>query len=437
MSASSQGPFSSTPAQPDSPAEGGPAQPPKPRRLRALTVAVAVLVAVLLILAALVATGEFRFFGMPEPPTGSPSYPTFAQARSLSTAAANSSYGGGWGVVYAAGVNSRSTLVRPFIGDNGANYCEFLPLKGSKNVTIPAMKGNLSSGQSAAWTFVLRNSTDGILGVTVNDGIASIFGTGNDRCGLEWYAYSSAVLPASVMDSSQATATAYQAGGAAFLHSHPDANVTLQLEGNLTIGNSFSPAFWGVNFSSCAADSAAPNSSSLIGSSFDARVNALNGSLNGTMSVTGDCPVPLGLPLGGYPSIPLSSALAVGSTIDAVGLDSQLPDCASASCNFYNATLESVAPDLYAGNLSFAVTSSTGATISITGGVAIVGLTGQILGFYDFQTESWSPASAASLLLSTEDFLCLFDANVPTLVGDNLVATGSGAFSGTVTCPIT
>jgi hypothetical protein len=396
-------------------------------------VIVAVVVAVAVVLAGLGLAGLLPFFKQVGLPTMPPSEPAFKQASALAISKADSINQTGWGVVYAAGLNSRAALDRPFIGDNGFTYCLFKPLDGVTNVTIPAMVGNVSSGSSASWSFILRNSQNATLGVNVNDGLATVFGAGNPQCQADFGATAS-LVPSSVLDSSRAMAIANADGGSEFLSLNPSANVMMTINGNFSqLGAHLIPT-WSIFYTTCPLDYV---QSSGPGEMLQLSLNPVTGWMVFDQTSAGICAAPLGGPVGGYPIEPLGTVFAFSGTTDSVGLDSQIGLCASVSCSFYNVTITAAGANLTYGELAFSVNSPTGHPVPLIGGVAVVSFTGQVLGIDYFTNATWAPMSVTSLGVTTQDSLAIFVTTGPSLVGDSLLATGTNAYSGTVTGPIT
>lgn len=412
--------------------------------------AIVVLVVVVLVLAGLVATGVW-----PQSHTSSTRSVTYSAASALAEAAAGAVYGGSWLPVYATALNSRSSQVRPFIGDNGDEYgCAFQPPSSSRNVTIPAASGNISAGSSLYWLFALRNTTGAILAVSVIGGTAAVFGLGNFGCQIKWWPVvggAGSEIPPSMIDSSTAMTLADAAGGTAFLHEYPYANVTMQLVGNTTQNlRPVLPPHWLLSYSTCPVDAAPYQYTANENLTWTAFVYA-----NGTVTTEqGFCPVPLagepGSPIGGFPTEPLSTALSLGSSVGASGMDSEIPACATTSCQFYNFSITAAATNLPWGDLYFGLRAPSGSIVLETGGVAITldgtvpaydsgsfdNTTGSVFLGYAYVNPGLSTNVSQDVNVSTLYHICLFEVSGPPLTGDYLVATPVGQFLGPVEAPI-
>jgi hypothetical protein len=411
-------------------------QPAKPRRR---PIVLALVIVAIVVLAGLGIT----FVVLPALPcTGCPaktaplSEPTYSIASAEATEAADA-HGGTWGVVYAVGLNGPSSLSRPFIGDNGGSHCSFQPISSPGNVTIPRASGNVSTGGSPYWAFVLRNSSGAILGASVTSGSASVYGTGNLQCGLHW-GTPLETLPASTMNSTTAMALANAAGGSAFLRNNTTSSVTMEVEANVT-GERGSPT-WTVTYSTCSVDTASPGTGGPVNSYLQVYLNWSGTELGyGYGLGTDTCVVPLGTPLGGSAPVSMKASIDLGASADFSGTDAQIPVCATTSCDFYNFTIETADVNLFWDDMVFSVMSPTGATVPVTGGVAAVDQS-VLLEYANFTSFPLVPFSALIPLElddTANDTVSLFEAGGLALAGDSLAITGIGMFGGTVEFPIT
>jgi hypothetical protein len=430
------GPSSSSAAA--SPPPPSATQPQKPRRRP--------IVLVLVIVALVVLAGlGIAFVWIPTlglcpgcPPKTPPlSETTYSVASTEATEAADA-HGGTWGVVYAVGLNGPSSLSRPFIGDNGGSYCSFQSTAGSQNVTIPAASGNRSAGGSPYWAFVLRNSSGAILGVSVTGGSASVFGTGNLQCGLHWGSPLE-TLPVSTMNSTTAMNLANAAGGSAFLRNNTSASVTMEVEASVTGSQGNSPT-WTITYSTCSVDTEPPGPGGPLISYFTVYLN-WSGTELGYGYGTGpeSCLVPLGTPPGGLVPVSMKASIDLGASANFSGTDAQISVCATASCNFYNFTIESADVNLFWDDMVFTVMSPTGATVPVTGGVAAVDQS-ELFYYSNFTSFPLVPQSSQIPLMldvMTAETVSLFEAGGSALAGDTLAITGIGMFGGTVEFPIT
>jgi hypothetical protein len=371
------------------------------------------------------------------PPKTGLSELTYSVASAEATEAADAR-GGTWGVVYAVGLNDPSSLSRPFIGDNGGSHCSFQPLSSSGNVTIPRASGNVSAGGSPYWAFVLRNTSGAILGVSVTSGSASVFGTGNLQCQLHW-GTPLETLPASTMNSTTAMTLANAAGGSAYLRNNTTASVTMEVEANVTGERGNSPT-WTITYSTCSVDTASPGTGGPVNSYLQVYLNWSGTELGyGYGHGTGVCVVPLGTPLGGLAPVSMKASIDLGASADFSGTDTQIPVCATTSCDFYNFTIETAAVNLFWNDMVFSVMSPTGVTVPVTGGVAAVDQS-VLLEYANFTSFPLVPFSALIPLElddTANDTVSLFEAGGSALAGDSLAITGIGMFGGTVEFPIT
>jgi hypothetical protein len=387
----------------------------------------AVVVVAGLVLSGLALAGFLPFSQSSPPPT----YPTYAQATSLAVAAANASYGSGWGVVSAAFLDSPRSVAVQFVGSNGPNFCAFLPFQGTGIVTIPATKTSFASGQSAYWAFALRNSTGGILGVSVADHAANVFGYGNARCRLLYNIPQASLVPSAVIDSDRAMAIAGAAGGNAFLQAHSGGEVTAQIEGNFSLISQTAPSLWEVDYSNCAIDQTGTGTSNPANSTLIVEVNPFNGTVRQKTSTEGFCPDAFGAPVAGI--TPLGTVLDLGAPVPSFGLDSQISACATVACSFNNFTMTSVTTaNLHLGDLGFEVTSATGTPITQGGSVALFDALGQLAGIYSLQGGNWT-SGGLQLTVSTNYTLALFEVGGSTwAAGDSFIVTGYPGFTGSV-----
>ncbi len=145
----------------------------------------------------------------------------------------------------------------------------------------------------------------------------------------------------------------------------------------------------------------------------------------------------------GSSGTPLGGALSVGSSTDSTGASSAITACtATATCSFYNMSVQSASSTLTLGSLAFQVKTVGGSIVTGPTGVAVIGLTGGLIGTYTFSSSAWTFTTGSgystTTVLSTEYTLVLYQPSTSTsLVGDVFYALGSGAFSGSVQQTIT
>ncbi|HYA71279.1 MAG TPA: hypothetical protein VEH28_07940 [Thermoplasmata archaeon] len=272
----------STPASPSvpPPTPSSPTAPPAAKRRTGLYLAVAVAVIVVVLLVAFAALPALTPSGSGK---GAPVL-TYRGAVSIANGSAGGYAGGGWTLLFAAGLvsatNETFALNQALLGNLSA-YCTYTPVASEHNLTVPAFVGNRSSGQAPAWAFAYRNDTDAVALVTVVDGQGTVFATLTGlECGIG-AAFLNPV-PAGAIDSSAAAAAAFPEA-AGFLAAHPNASAELGLFGPLRTENGTLPAEWSLLYTTCTLNPSAGGSGDL----FNATVNALTGHLLGWKLTTG------------------------------------------------------------------------------------------------------------------------------------------------------
>jgi hypothetical protein len=201
---------------------------------------------------------------------------TYAEARPIADQAVGNLEGGGWSLVFAAGLVSAATTTIPEnLSALSDLNCSFTSVASGNNVTLPAYSGNRSSGLAPVWEFGYASLTNGIAIVSVVDGKGAVMGTlTGGECAYSGFVPS---LPGTVIDSSQATAAAepYARG---FLAAHPNATAVFGLGPAALFGGSGTVATWIVLYNTCSTGFAP----SATGSGFNATVNALTGEVLAT-----------------------------------------------------------------------------------------------------------------------------------------------------------
>jgi hypothetical protein len=243
-------------------------------------------------------------------PGGGSAVLTYRGAAPIANHTADGYAGGGWTLLFAIGLVSATNESYPANTSSLGNLtsgCTVKIVTGSSTLTLPEFLGNRSSGESPAWEFGYRNSSDTIAIVSVINGHGSVLAAlSGVTCA--FYAQLLSPVPGSVIDSSQA-ALAVRPHAAAFLALHPNATAEFGLIGGIPFLGQSTPE-WSVTYNTCALSPSATGT----GDQFNATVNALTGSVIKTNSTTG-------ISCGGGPVavIPMSGphALAPSGTPDA------------------------------------------------------------------------------------------------------------------------
>jgi len=246
-----------------------PAPPARRRRTRAYLGAIGV-VAVGIALVVFVVLPGLTGSGKP------PAVLTYSGARPVADRAVSGFQGGGWTLLFAAGLVSPTNESLPVNASTLGSFsgCSYTLNSAVHVFTLPGFTGNRSSGQSPAWEFVYRNGTDALAIVSVVNGSATVLATvTGETC--SFYAGLVLGVPGSVIDSSRAAA-AVESRAATFLASYPTASAAYVLFGGLPpiLGGTGTPE-WTVVYSTCSVTSSANGT----GSVFNATVNALTGAV--------------------------------------------------------------------------------------------------------------------------------------------------------------
>lgn len=264
-----------TPAVPPTP----PVSPPRRRRTTLYLVVAAVAVVVVLLVA---------FVALPALTTssgsgGGPAILTYDGAAPIANRTAAGYSGGGWTLLFAAGLVSASNEsfpANPTALGNLSSECTVTVVTDTSTLTLPGFLGNRSSGQSPAWEFGYRNSSDTLAIVSVISGHGMVLATlSGFVCAFSAQLVSP--IPGNVIDSSQA-ALAVRSQAAGFLAQHPNASAELGLIGAIASRGHPSPE-WSITYSTCALSPSATGT----GDQFNATVNALTGSVLSTNTRTG------------------------------------------------------------------------------------------------------------------------------------------------------
>ena len=281
----------------------GAAAPPAKRRGRWVVPAIAVVVAVVIIVAALFASGILAF--SKTPPSNSP-FETFSQAEARAASGASSAAGGPWYAVAGSAIVAPIAVLEPTTNLSaltGTTNCTFdWPSGEPQNVAIPASAG-APVGESAYWSIVLKNASNGLLVETVSAGAATtLVRLGGSFC--EEIGAVLATFPPGVVDSPAAVSAANSAGGSAFLATYPNATQLWVVFGGLTLEAllTTSPE-WIVEDTSCGI----PLSAESSGAVFNATIGGTSGAVLNHTQGSVDCAL-TGLSVGGALALPLPGA---------------------------------------------------------------------------------------------------------------------------------
>lgn len=253
-----------------------PPTPSTPRRRNPWYLVVAVVIVVVIAAVAVVVV-----LRAPSSPTTG-SVLTYSGARSVADRTVGGFEGGGWNLLFAAGVAPAVAVSAPEgTSTTLANLsCTYNPVGSPRNVTVPAFTGNRSAGLAPAWEFGYTSiSSDAIALVSVVNGTGNVTGTltGGDCA----YADLLPGVPGSVIDSSRAAAIVAPYARP-FLMEYPNASAAFVLGPSAFFGGSGLSYDWTVLYSTCSLTSG----TSGTGGEFNATVNALNGTVVGTPHTT-------------------------------------------------------------------------------------------------------------------------------------------------------
>jgi len=307
----------STPMNPPAPPTPPPPTPsptvppvtPAPRSRKGLYVVVAVVVVVVVLLVAFVVLPSITSS------SSGPSGPlTYSGAKPIAAGAMSGFDGGGWTLLFAAGLVTPTNESIPTntsaLGNLSSSGCSYTLVTSASTYTVPAFTGNRSAGATPAWEFGYRNGTDALGIASVINGKASVLATiTGSECA--FFAQLLTPIPGNAIDSSQAAADV-EPDAAAFLAAHPSASAEFAILGGLNFLGHTVPAEWSVIYSTCAL---APNPTG-TGAQFNATVNALTGAVSGvqtnTNAVCGNTTISEAAPAHGAPS---SAPIAPGAAL--------------------------------------------------------------------------------------------------------------------------
>src|SRR5271170_5706227 len=222
-------------------------------RRRWLLPVLAVVVVVVAVVAILFARGFLRF-GQSNNSPSSP-YETFSQAESTAQSGASAVPGGPWYASFGGAVSIPTAILEPTTNLSSLLMlvnCTFNWFGGEpENLGIPATGTAANVGAAAYWAFGLKNASNGLLLVTVSDGVATaLLGASGPECS-EAAGYL-ATFPAGIVDSPAAISAGNAVGGSAFLQAHPNATRVWGAYAGALIGllGSTSPE-WYIEYTTC------------------------------------------------------------------------------------------------------------------------------------------------------------------------------------------
>lgn len=356
--------------------------------------------------------------------------PTFSSARAVADrfAAAH----GNWSLIEAVGVALANASFLPYNGSTENASCIPVTLVGTTpaNVTIPAFRGNLESGEAPVWLFAYIEPGVG--------GELALFEVGGEiSLAVELPASCSAVLSefhgisTPVIDSSVAVAAAAAAGGASFLRAHPTGvSLLMELIGAFTSANETTSApLWEVSWSTCS-NGLFGSGSMTSGFRFSAAMYATNGSVLPFSAVNSTCGASVSPPSSG-----ISSAISFGPADLEVGPGTN-GTIASQGCNSgdfcYAVPIDVAAESITPGDFELTVENFSDGSPFTAAGFAIVNVEGTVLvysiGAMETQWTSTTAGNSQTLLAAGMDVFVDVGPSTPALENLGLLLTGEGPF---------
>ncbi len=249
--------------------------PPLSRNLPFLT-AVGIILTVLVVLGALYVVGLPPF---PSRTSSPPPAPGGADAYSAAMTVANSTAGqngaGPWSVVFATGFQEPATQslgsnLTPLLDSTLGVPCDSTTVGNAASISLAGSTANRSDGDFPDWIVLLANGSGIGYLVLVVEGVGQSVGlvTG---CATS-LAYFAGV-PASVVDSPAAVASAMSYYGFTFQHAHPGGILSASIVSGATALYPDVPGFWQVNYTTCLGSPSA----GLAGYAFSARISVSTG----------------------------------------------------------------------------------------------------------------------------------------------------------------
>jgi hypothetical protein len=366
--------------------------------------------------------------------SGSAGAVPYSTAKLAAMNAANSVQGGPWSVAEALAINSIARIQFPaFNGTGGSTVgCTISAASGVGPVSIGAASGGVGQGVSPFWEFLLTNSSGAGALVLVQNGSASVYATFHgSQCGLGLFSS----VPATVVDSTTADASANAAGGSAFLQKHPLANATMVLV-SVAI-----TSVWAIEYATCSptAASVAP------ADAFTAVVEASSGTVINATSTTTTCSGLAGGLGGGSPGGGGTPVLGTALAIASLGSGTCSGGGSSQTCA-YRFGIVPLSSTLLPYLLTFSVQNASGVSENTrVANVTLLDSTGCAVGTFNFSrgvAGAWQAGPVAcgsnSLVspLVVGDTLSLLTvpSATPSLSGQgfHLVVMAPTSYSGTI-----
>lgn len=240
-------------AGPQSPAAGGPSAPAEPTHpirppsAKGRTVAVAaIVVVVILVVGLLFWLGVFSGTA-----AGLAGVATYSSAQGAAAGATKGAPGGPWTIVAAGGIAVPGNLTIPAENISSSSIFEGCSFgwvgTPPAAVTIPATPSGTTPGKAAAWLFLATNASQGVLVTLVANATATNLFTVSGSCTSDLDVLSA--IPAGVVDSTSAAASANSAGGTTFLKAHPTSAEAYAIAS--TGSPPFSLSVWEVVYTTC------------------------------------------------------------------------------------------------------------------------------------------------------------------------------------------
>jgi len=357
--------------------------------------------------------------------------PTFSSARSLADRFATAH--GNWSLVAAVGLALANASVLPYNGSSGNASCIPITLVGKvpTNVSLPAFRGSLESGEAPVWLFAyVELGVGGELAVFEIDGEITLAVELPASCSSGVSEYLGFSAP--VIDSPAAVAAAAAAGGADFLRAHPTGvSLLMDLTGAYALpGEPPTPPIWEISWSTCSNELFGTGPTS--GAEFFAAVYATNGTVvpSGTLNMTCGSNVTT-------PSSGIGGAISFGVPTLEVGSGTG-GTIASQGCTSgdycYAVPIESASENITPADFGLSLENDTnGSPVTTAAGFAIVNARGTVL-VYSVgakETEWNSTLAGSSQTLLSAGMEIIVDAG-PSLQGAEnlgLTLTGEGPFA--------
>jgi hypothetical protein len=230
-------------------------------------------------------------------PTGGTVAQAFASTDAAAMAWASSFRGGGWGVLGAGGyalpgsqIPNGSVTSSAFINiSDGGSSCAYTSLvPAGQTFKIAATPGNRTAGSGSYWRVDMTNASNGVLTVLELGGVIEPLAVGTCSGNFSQF-FQFQALPPAIIDSPAAASAALAAGGAAFVHAHPDFYADYAISDGYTSGQngSSTPPEWMVAFVDCGSPPTQGPSTQ-----FSATVDALTGAILQAGDSNGYCSFP-------------------------------------------------------------------------------------------------------------------------------------------------